>query len=278
MRIRLIFWLRNRGAVIPFHHQHLLYAMVSDILKEHTDKPAWEYLNFSGLKGQTKVTPGGLSFLSSKVTLVFSASSKGLVEEFIQNVFQRDTIRLEEMILVPESVAIEEEPALGEAVKYVCISPLIIASERIAQLDLKKFISPEIDTFSDLLYESTMSRMEHSGLYTPQQIQDFFKFQIVPDDTYLDKIKHEHKKFARIYNVDGEGYGEEVRGYTMPFTLFAHSDVQHFVFNSGLGEYTYKGFGMVDLADENFQSRLTPYEIKSEVTIQSNYRSREKVV
>ena len=41
----------------------------------------------------------------------------------------------------------------------------------------------------------------------------------------------------------------EVRGYTFPFTLYAVKPVLDFVYNNGIGYFSYKGFGMLDLAE-----------------------------
>jgi len=82
---------------------------------------------------------------------------------------------------------------------------------------------------------------------------------VVPDTNYLTKIKEEEKKFARIFPVFDKGEKYEVRGYTFPFTLYAAPEVQSFVFNSGLGIMCHKGFGMLDVANQDPNSRTTPY-------------------
>ena len=89
---------------------------------------------------------------------------------------------------------------------------------------------------------------------------EFFKFQVVPDKNYLNKIKEEEKKFARIFPVFDNEEKYEVRGYTFPFTLYANPKVQQFVFDLGLGLYTHKGFGMLDIANADPNQRTTPYE------------------
>ncbi len=38
-----------------------------------------------------------------------------------------------------------------------------------------------------------MSRMERSGAYTPEQIASFYKFQVVPDKGYLQRIREGEK-------------------------------------------------------------------------------------
>jgi CRISPR-associated endoribonuclease Cas6 len=149
-------------------------------------------------------------------------------------------------MLEPEQVEEEVVESIpGSEVKYLCISPLVL-SESTAPQESKAFVSPESGTFSDLLYDSTMTRMEESGLYTPDQIASFYKFQVMPDLFYLEKLAAQKKKFARIYSLASASGMREVRGYTFPFTLYAAPEVHRFLFSNGFGAYTQHGFGMLD--------------------------------
>jgi CRISPR-associated endoribonuclease Cas6 len=267
VRIRIIFSLKNRGAVIPFHHQYILSDLVTDVLakcnKEYT---GYDFYNFSGLKGQTKVARTGLCFYSSKVTLVFASPNEDLIRDFILCLFEREEIELGQLKLIPESVVKEEDVTLeGNQNKFVCISPIVLMAPSL-NANTKKFISPETDAFSDLLYESTMNRMERSGKFTAEQITSFYKFQVVPDKDYLHKIKSEEKKFARIYPTFDSNNKYEIRGYTMPFTLFAEPEVQQFVFDYGLGEVGSKGFGMLDIANTEPFKRVVNIELDKKNT------------
>ena len=126
----------------------------------------------------------------------------------------------------------------------------------------KRFIPPESDEFSDKLFESTILRMEALGSYSMKQLAAFNKFQIDPDANYLRKIRESQKKFARIYPVYDQDVKYEVRGYTFPFTLDAAKEVQSFVFISGLGAFTHKGFGMLDIANSDPSQRTIEYKKK----------------
>jgi CRISPR-associated endoribonuclease Cas6 len=148
--------------------------------------------------------------------------------------------------------------------KFVCISPLVLITPAFNEEAGKRFINPDSDEFSDLLYESTLTRMEKSGWYSTEQMESFFKFQVVPDMVYVNKLKEQQKKFARIYAVYDLDVKYEVRGYTLPFTLYAAPEVQDFVFKCGLGAFTHKGFGMMDLATHPSETRTTPYKFKRE--------------
>jgi CRISPR-associated endoribonuclease Cas6 len=265
LRARVIFILKNKGAYVPFHHQFLLAQMVKGVLmrgKEEQYISADNY-NFSGLKGQTRVSRNGLHFYSSRVTLVISSDNKDFIDYFLRNLYELNQVEIGNLVLTPEFVEKEEGGEINECMKFVCISPMVLLEPTSLDSDGKKFITPLSDTFSDLLYETTMARMEKSGRYTPEEISSFYKFQLVPDKAYLSKIRNQQKKFARIYPVYDQDVKFEVRGYTFPFTLYAAKDVQEFVYTNGLGLFTHKGFGMLDLAASNPGKNTVKYDFEA---------------
>jgi CRISPR-associated endoribonuclease Cas6 len=216
---------------------------------------------FSGLKGQTKISRKGLHFYSSKVTLVFSCADKPFLDYFLAQLFQQKDIMIGSLHLSPESFEQEVDVQIAEEAKFLCISPIVPMKAGFNDEQSKKFISPEADEFSDLLYEATIDRMQATGKYTPEQITAFYKFQIVPDLGYLHRIQISNKKFARIYPVYDNDVKFEVRGYTFPFTLYAAPEVQRFVYENGLGYFCHKGFGMLDIAHNDSIQKDTQQEL-----------------
>ncbi|WP_339877347.1 CRISPR-associated endoribonuclease Cas6 [uncultured Algoriphagus sp.] len=282
MRVRLIFSLKNKGSYLPFHHQYILAQFLKGLIVKggREEFYNYNYFNFSGLKGQTKVSRSGLHYYSSLVTLVLSSQSEDFMDYLLEQVFATPKIELGNLIMVPEYTEIEVEPVLETSNKFVCISPLVLITPAFNEEAGKRFISPDSDEFSDLLYESTLTRMERSGWYTAEQMETFYKFQVVPDMVYVNKLKEAQKKFARIYAVYDMDVKYEVRGYTLPITLYAAPEVQDFVFKCGLGAFTHKGFGMLDLANHPTGPRTTTYKFKREGFVPykpSNERTRENV-
>jgi len=255
LRTRVIFTLKNRGATVPFHHQDILFRKMYDLLQDNEEFRYFQFFNFSGLKGQTKVSKEGLHYYSSKITLVISSISRAFIDYCLNQLFSQKEFKIANLILVPESVEKEEMPVLGKQTKYVCISPMILLHPE--KNYAKKFISPNLDDFSDYLYESTLQRMEKSTLYPKEELASFYKFQLVPDQNYLKRIRQDEKKFARIYTIQNEDdLFQEIRGYTLPFTLYAERPVQEFAWKCGIGSYTHHGYGMLDIADPN-QEKIT---------------------
>ena len=250
MRIRIIFQLKNKGAAVPFHHQYLLAQLLKGILIRGGESSYADYkwFNFSGLKGQTKVSRNGLHFYSNKVTLVISSFDKTFVDYLLKHLFSYPQVEVGNLMLIPEYVEQEPLPEFEESMKYICISPMVLLEPSFNDDQGKRFISPESEGFSDSLYESTLQRMGEIGRYPQDRLKDFFRFQIVPDSNYLNKIKISQKKFARIYSMYDQDVKYEVRGYTLPFTLYAAKEVQKFLFIGGMGKLCHKGFGMLDIA------------------------------
>lgn len=259
MRIRIIFILKNKGGYVPFHHQYLLAEVKEKILSDSRKYGRFSDYNFSGLKGQTKISKNGLHFYSSRVTLVLSSPDQVFIDHFLQNLFELKELQVGNLQLIPEGVEQEILPVFSDSIKCICISPVVLVEPHSSSLYAKKFVPPDSDVFSDLLYESTIDRMEKTGTYTPEQIASFYKFQIVPDKNYLEKIKEGEKKFARIYPVYNQSEKHEVRGYTFPFSLYAVPQVQEFLFHYGLGVYSHKGFGMLDIANADLTRKTEAY-------------------
>lgn len=262
MRIRIIFSLKNRGAYVPFHHQYLLAQVIKGLLVFGPDKSFLEFnsFNFSGLKGQTKVSRKGLHYYSSRVTLVFACPDKRFLDYFVQQLFAQKELIVGNLHLEPESIEEEEPVQIGDEVRFLCISPIVLLPPAFNDDRGKKFINPDSDEFSDLLYESTIHRMEATGKYTAEQLTSFYKFQIVPDKDYINRIQASHKKFARIYPLYDNDIKFEVRGYTFPFTLYAAREVHQFIYENGLGQFTHKGFGMLDIANNDPIHRTAEHE------------------
>ena len=192
--------------------------------------------------------------------MVFACFDKVFLDYFLNRLFSFPEITLGSLSLTPDAVELETlNMEFTDSTKFVCISPIVLKIPKFQSDDAKAFIHPNLDDFSDRLYESTMERMEKSGRYTSTETASFYKFQVSADRAYLEKISLEKKKFARIYPVYNQDIKYEVRGYTLPFTLFAVKEVEAFIYDSGLGNLTHKGFGMIDVAGATRLKEITPY-------------------
>ncbi|MGF1532232.1 MAG: CRISPR-associated endoribonuclease Cas6 [Bernardetiaceae bacterium] len=254
MRTRIIFSLKNRGAALPFFHQHLFAEVIEHIF---SDKK-FDY-HFSGLKGQTRISRKGLHYCSRYVTLVFACNSVTAVDRLLDVIFSRPRWKIGALELEPVRAEREQLPRFQEQMRYVCIAPLVPVRRHHEVGMLRAFLEPDQDVFSDYLYETTILRMEQSGRYSSEELASYYRFQVVPDKSYLDKMRSRDKKFARLYAIHAAGRAYEVRGYTFPLVLHADARVQEFVFLAGLGDFAEQGFGMLDLAHRDPSERTELY-------------------
>jgi CRISPR-associated endoribonuclease Cas6 len=254
MRVRIICDILNSGGTVPFHHQYLLSDLIDSIKGKEFEK--FTLYTFSGLKSQTKCERDGLVFTANKLTFVLASQNVLFIKKVLIELFKFKQITISKLIIKPVFVEKEVIPKMKDETKFLSISPIMLMDPRCNNGNGMLIIDPTTDDFSDYLYECTMDRMEASGLYSDDQLNTFFKFQIEPDTTYLKKMESSNKKISRIYSVFEERDAFEVRGYTFPFTLFAAPEVQDFILNNGLGCLTHKGYGMVDLADQSSKSTV----------------------
>lgn len=232
---------------MPHYQQTLLASWLENIRATSETWRDYSLHNFSSLRGQATSQQIGLDYLSGQIKLIISSPNRAFLDFVTEQVLKQEICKIGPLHLTPINIHQEPVPELGDTVKYVCISPLVPSFNALEDEEAgKKFISPQEDLFSDLLYESTIIRMEESGMYSPEEIRSFSKFQLVPDLHYLGKIKKQGKLFARIYPINYMGREYEIRTYVFPFTLYAAPQVHAYVYTHGLGAFTKQGLGMLD--------------------------------
>lgn len=263
MRIRAVFLLNNRGAVVPFHHQFLIYEKLREWIYDFGQQDSLVHdFCFSGIKGQTKVSKFGLQYFSTRITIVFSSTNDFLIRQLVDKIFAQQQVTIGNLHLSPESVEEELLPEPADKAKYLSISPIVLNMPESGE-GHKRFISPETEEFSDLVFEATIKRMGASGKFSHHDLEKFTRFQLVPDRDYLNRLKAEEKKFSRIYPIMTEGAKQEVRAYTFPFELHAAPQVHQFVTKAGLGALTGRGFGMLDFANSNIPVKTLRHPVTS---------------
>lgn len=251
MRYRLSFSIKNSDAILPFYHQEEIRNCISFLLEKNGyDLENSKSLTFSSLKGGFRTIPGGLELTHSKVTFIISGTDRALIEKIKEAVFLEKEISIGSLILEPLFATIEEKPLNFEnKMKYLCLSPICISMKERGNQE-ESFIHPTNPLFSDLLYYSTMDRMEMTGNYSTQELETFSKFQFIGEEHYLEKLKGMEQKYSRNYRVYYNRRQIVVRGFILPFTLYAHPKVQEFVYFNGLGLLNEQGWGALDFLKE----------------------------
>jgi CRISPR-associated endoribonuclease Cas6 len=246
MRLKISFLkVHGSSGMVPLHHQRIISAFMEEVIQELQTQS--KLYNFSSLKGTSKVMQGQIRFLSSKVSLVISAPEEDFVREWVKRIFDRRLVAFAKLSLVPKSYQVMTEATIQTVMKYVCISPLVPDLPFINTGEPPPALDPSSQSFSDLVFNHILDRMEKAG-YTEEQLNQYAEFELTPDPQYMQKVQDMQKKFSRIYKNNDN---ETIHGYLLPFTLHAHPDVQKFVWQSGIGLYTTQGFGMLDTVPES---------------------------
>ena len=101
MRVKISFTRDNTsGNSIPLHHQKLIYDSLKTVVHEVGGN--MKQLNFSSLKGTSKIQNGFMKFLSSKITLVISGSNDDLITKVSNRIFEKNFMPIGRMNLLPK--------------------------------------------------------------------------------------------------------------------------------------------------------------------------------
>ena len=183
------------------------------------------------------------------------------IDYILFNMFKMQKLQLGDLELGPERVELEKIPDLSAYEKFICLSPIVLARPSLTDDQAVAFINPQSDEFSDRLYDLAMQHVESQGLFDEAAMADFNQFQVVPDKVYLDKLVENNKKFSRVYSTYDQDIKFDVRGYTFPFYFYGAKELKEVLFIDGLGAIPHKGFGMIDLANEDPNNRVEEYPI-----------------
>ena len=232
----------NNNTAIPLHHQKNLSLFLNNLIREMS--PQMTCYCFSSLKGTSKVVNGQIRFLSSKISLTISCPESLQLETLVKKIFSVGTIDISGLQLIPKSYKVMAEPEFRTETKYICISPVIPGPVFTGEEPLP--VDPETHEFSDILFDTIISKMEKAG-YHESQLNEYAEFGITPDADYIRKINNSSKKYARVYrNSDGESF----HGYLLPFYVHAHPEVHKFIWERGIGLFTELGYGLLDTVPE----------------------------
>ena|ERR1035437_4585277 len=245
MRIKISFLRTFKSSnSLPLHHQNTLYRCLNEYMPSKPDNKT--LITFSTIKGTSSVANGYISYLSTKVSLVISSNNDEYLRSMVDNIFSQMTIRIGKMELYPKQKNVVVMPEFKTMMKYVCISPVIIIDPGKEPNRAEEIVEPSSQEFSDILFNSTIARMEAAG-YTEEELRNFEAFEAIPDPEYLKKVIENQKRIARLYRTLDE---QKIIGYLLPFTLHAHPKVHEFICNCGLGLFTNQGYGMIDVVPE----------------------------
>jgi CRISPR-associated endoribonuclease Cas6 len=245
MKVRFHFRRSGKGNAVPVYHQDLLAGLIRQWINSAFTEPQdkqFDLYTFSSLKGLNKVEGNLMFYHSQQVHIMLSSPHESWLTRLADYIMSQGPFQIHEMSLIPESYEAALPPVFGWESRFVSMSPMILFDPALRPDAPSDILNPYANDFSDLLYDTLLDKMESYPLGN-YNLEEYSKFQVVPDSEYIRKLKETRKKFGRPLEVGSR----KVKAYLFPFTLFAHPDVQRFVYAAGIGCMGAEGFGCVDL-------------------------------
>jgi CRISPR-associated endoribonuclease Cas6 len=245
MKVRFHFRRSGKGNAVPVYHQDLLAKLIRQWINStftESEDLQFDLFTFSSLKGLNKVEGNLMFYHSQQVHIMLSSPHEMWLTRLSDSIMRQGSFQIHEMTLLPEAYEVASPPVFGWESRFVSMSPMILFDPHLKPEAPSEILNPYSNDFSDLLYDSLLDKME-SYPFGNFNFNEYSKFQVVPDSEYIRKLKETKKKFGRPLEVEGR----KVKSYLFPFTLFAHPDVQSFVYAAGIGCMGSTGFGCVDL-------------------------------
>jgi len=245
MKVRFHFKRIGKGNAVPVYHQYLMAVQIREWIHaafQDSYDSEFELYTFSSLKGLNKCESNLLFFHTNQVHIMISSPHETWLQKLADYIMTRPSFQVHEMTLTPESYETAYAPPMEWETRYVSMSPMVLFDPRHLEDAPIELLNPYSAQFSDLLFETLLDRME-SFKQRQYDFDLYSKFQIVPDAKYIEKLKVQKKKLGRVL----EAHNMKVKAYLFPFTLYAHPDVQNFVYDAGIGALGSEGFGCLDL-------------------------------
>lgn len=254
MRLKLTLQLSTCGGrEIPINYQHKLSAVIYNILScsdaqyaeslhdkgFETENKRFKLFNFSWLKVPFHINKerGRIVFDEDVIEWIVSFVPRKSSAAFIQGLFkqQRFTIgdRISKAELVVKEVQILEElPRITKGIFYT-LSPICVSRKN--ERGKPDYLSPE-----DPDYEKGVL----AGLLARYRVIEEKEFE---GEAFCRLVPINEARASLITMKEGTPAQTKVRGYRYKFSLELPEELMQIAYESGLGEKTSSGFGMIQL-------------------------------
>lgn len=183
-----------------------------------------------------KIQGDRLSILSDTVSLYLSFLPEKSTEEFIKGVFQNQSFclgdRKSKVRFEVTQVELVPEPDWENvAFDFLTLSPVVVSVKETS--GKVSYVSPEREDYAALLFKNLTEKYK---VYYGREFDGStdFSFELfAPPRSRLITIKA------------GEPEETRIRGFDFPFRLKADKDLLRLAYQSGLGEKSSMGFGML---------------------------------
>ncbi|WP_457753510.1 CRISPR-associated endoribonuclease Cas6 [Thermococcus sp.] len=246
MRIEIRLKPRDEGTILPFNYNYDVYTQIiqkvainSPELARLLETTHKDYFTFSRIMVRKRelIPDKGIKILSDEVCLYISSSVVDVIKSIVEGFIENPVLQIENSTFIMDGVKVLREPKIKDGTLFSTLSPIIVRTVKLEGNRMKIWdLYPSEETFHDKLRKIMLMRFSEIEERMPED-----------KDFRIDVIKY---KPVRIKVKD-----TYFRGSLMVFRYYGSKEIAKFAYETGFGEKTKYGFGMVKVIDEEEAQR-----------------------
>lgn len=240
MRLKIDFLLEGKRNILPFNYSYKLAAVILGAIYKSNKELAdsihnggrYKYLTFSQIQIPKREIAGDrIRILSEKVYFYVSSPSRNILNSVVEGFLTDPMVQIDHTFFRVEKVKIYNTPKFGRG-KYLfsTLSPIVLRVMRTINGEKQpRYLYVTDDEFMDRLKENLLRK--YAVYYGEEPADKSFRI-------------------LRVYSfkpVAFEVKGTYHRGNKIVFSATGSPELLKFAYESGLGEKTAMGFGMIKL-------------------------------
>lgn len=266
MRIRVVFKNEKRNSYVPINTNYYLAEALQRINRryqsflqtliprEFRQDLSFDMYTFSQLIIPEREIRGSRLVIQSKEFYWYVSSPfhqyLGLVAREFRN---RANLSIGRKRFEIEKIEFLRSPSFNQhGVKFTCLSPISLHRDRHIKLKgrngINSYVLPDHADFLTSLRDDIRFKYRVVKGENLKQIPVKFSF----DKSYLRK---RNNKITKLIAIENKHYRTDyVRGFLAPFKMEAEPEILQLIYDTGLGQFTKMGFGMVEWVDNVMRS------------------------
>jgi CRISPR-associated endoribonuclease Cas6 len=240
MRIEIKLRPTEDGTVLPFNYNYEVYTqilgkirLVSPGMVRSVETSHADYFTFSRIMVRKRelLPEAGIKILSDDVSLYVSSHSGELIKAIAEGFLDDPLLKIGEATFIADNVKVLKEPQFGREMLFSTLSPILVRTVKFVDGKMKIWdLYPGDESFFDKLRKVML--MRYSAIYGHMPEDKEFQIEVL--------------KFKPVRILVKDTY---FRSSLMVFRYTGSRELAKFGYETGFGEKTRYGFGMVKVID-----------------------------
>ncbi|WP_297065809.1 CRISPR-associated endoribonuclease Cas6 [Thermococcus sp.] len=240
MRIEIKLRPAEEDTVLPFNYNYEVYTqilekiyLVSPELAHEVETSHADYFTFSRIMVRRRelLPEAGIRVLSDDVSLYVSSHSGELIKAIAEGFLDDPLLKIGNAAFIADNVKVLKEPEIKNEVLFSTLSPIMVRTVKFVNGRMKIWdLYPSDEMFFDKLRKVML--MRYSAIYGHMPEDKEFKLEVL--------------KFKPVRILVRDTY---FRSSLMVFRYTGSVELARFGYETGFGEKTRYGFGMVKVID-----------------------------